>query len=350
MKFRRALRTFALLSLMVIPFIVSGCGLFSKSVTEAIDPPQTEVLEEEFEPTNSWMQSVDGANQFIVYLQDRNSYLAPISLPVGVVEEEEAAVKLLEIMVDQGIYSTSLPADFRAMIPQGTEVLDYELDEETSIAHINFSDPFNNYNAADERAIVESIIWTLTSLDNIKGVEISVEDEALTEMPIAGYPIDGALTREMGINIELAEGVNYTHAAPVTLYFSATTLNQEQYYVPVTRMIERPDSQALAAIEQLIYGPLNEKSLTKVIMPDVAVTALEEYDGVVYIDLHDEAYEPGSFVPSEMLQAVVLSLAENTGINEVQIRMNGDINIFDEHNNSYSAPVSKPIHVNALKM
>src|SRR5690606_1764776 len=102
MKTKKVLRTFALLSLMIIPFIVSGCGLFSKSVTEAIDPPQTEVLEEEFEPSNSWMESVDGTNQFTVYLQDRNSYLAPISLPVGVVEDEEVAVKLLEIMVDQG--------------------------------------------------------------------------------------------------------------------------------------------------------------------------------------------------------------------------------------------------------
>jgi len=350
MKLKKLLHMSALLGLMIIPFILSGCGLFSKSVSESIDPPQTEVLEEDLEPTNSWMQPVEGTNQQTVYLQDHNNYLAPVSLPVAVVEGEDIAVKLLEIMVDQGVYASALPADFRAMIPQGTEVLGYELDEETGIAHINFSERFVNYNAADERAILESITWTLTSLDNIKGVEINVNNEILGEMPIAGFPLDGVLTRTMGINIEIAEGVNYTHASPVTLYFSSETTNQEQYYVPVTRMVERSSSKALTAIEQLINGPQNEKTLTRVILPDVEIASLEEYDGVVYIDLKDEAYEPGLFVPSEMLQAVVLSLSENTGMNEVQIRMNGDINIIDENKNSYSTPVSKPVHVNAFKM
>lgn len=350
------LRSTAIVGVVAIPMIISGCGLFSKSVSEPIDPPQTEVIEEQEEQTSSWLDGasegvMDGAAQYMVYLKDKNGYLAPISLPMAIAEGEEVALKLLEVMVDQGIYSGSLPVDFRAMIPQGTEVLGYELNAETGIATVNLSEQFVDYNMLDERSIVEAITWTLTSLEGVNGVEIQVEGEKLGEMPIAQYPLDEALTRDIGINIEIAEGVNYSHAAPVTLYFSSETSNNEQYFVPVTRMIERSsDGRAVAAIEELIEGPIDAKSLNPVILPNVKVTGIDEYDGVVHIDLQDDSYEPGFFVPSELLNAVILSVAENTGASSVQVRVNGDINIFDENNLSYSEPVSKPMHVNALKM
>lgn len=350
MRAKTWLRSTAIMGVMVIPLMLTGCGLFSKSVSEPIDPPQTEVIEGQEQQTSSWLNQSQDAEQYVVYLQDKNGYLAPISLPMAVTEGEQVAVKLLEVMVDQGLYSSSLPLDFRAMIPQGTEVVGYQLNAETGIATVNLSEPFVDYNGADERSIIEAITWTLTSLDGVKGVDIQVNSEKLEEMPVAQYPMDQPLTRAMGINIEIAEGVSYSQAAPVTLYFSAETANNEQYFVPVTRMIKRADSMEIAAVEQLIAGPINTKALDPVILPNVEVTGLEQYDGVVHIDLQDDAYEPGLFVPSEMLKAVILSVADNTGASSVQVRVNGDINIFDENNISYSQPVNKPLHVNALKL
>ena len=251
-------------------------------------------------------------------------------------------------MVDSGLYATMMPGEFRALIPQGTEVLGFDVTE--GIATVNFSEPFVNYNEADERAIVESIVYTLTSLEDIEGVQIQVNGEPLAEMPIAGYPLATILDRHIGINIEMASGVNYSQAAPVTLYFSAQTLDAEHYFVPVTRMINREDSTVVAAINELREGPLDVKSLTPVMMPDVEVTSYEIYDDVLHVDIQDEAYEPGVFVPSQMLNAMILSLIDNTNVEAVQLRVNGDINIFDEHNQSYSEPVSKPEIVNALKL
>ena len=66
------------------------------------------------------------------------------------------------------------------------------------------------------------------------------------------------------------------------MYFSGETLYEEQYYVPVTRLIERSDSTVHAAVEQLIEGPLNTKELTRD-LPDVEVLSIEEKDGLVII-------------------------------------------------------------------
>jgi len=344
MNLKKWLRNTVMVGVLVIPLMLTGCGFLSKS-SEAIDPPQEEQTQDQ--PT-SWLEQNEGGENYQVYLQDRNGYLAPIALPVVLNNEVEAGQQLLELIVDGGLYAAFMPAEFRALIPQGTEVLGFEVAD--GIAKVNFSEPFVNYNEADERAIVEAIVYTLTSLEGINGVSISVEGEPLHEMPMGGFPLAQVLDRNIGINIEIASGVNYSQAAPVTLYFSAQTLDDEHYFVPVTRMINREQSKIVAAIDQLSAGPLDLKGLTPVLMPDVEVTSYEVYDGVLHVDLQDDSYEPGAFVPSLMLNAMILSLLDNSDVEAVQLRVNGDINIFDEHDQSYSQPVTKPEFVNALKL
>lgn len=347
---KRWIRRTAYVALLALPVITAGCGLFSQQTSKSIDPPQVEMTDGiEGEPTGQALPSGQEIPKLTVYLQDLNGYLAPIAVPLTLGQHEAAPQKALEIMVDNGAYASLLPEGFRALIPQGTQVLSYEYDKEQKLAKVNLSGSFVDYNSQDERAIVEAITWTLTAMSGIEGVELSVDGELLQAMPVDDYPIQGKLTRAMGINIETAEGVNMSSSSPVTLYFSAQTLNNEHYYVPVTRLIDRSDSKAHAAIEQLIQGPLNKRELTSFILPNVEVTSIEEKEGIVVIDLEDEAYQSGQPVPAEMLEAVILSLTENTKAASVQIRINGDTNLVDDNNASYSEPVGRPHHVNALE-
>lgn len=350
---KRWIRRTAYVALLALPVLTAGCGLFSQQTSKSIDPPpqieQTDGIESESEPTGQAPADGITASTLTVYLQDSNGYLAPITVPAALTEKESAPQRALEIMVDSGAYASLLPEDFRAIIPQGTQVLSYDYDQENKIAIMNLSEAFTNYPEQDERAIVEAITWTLTAMSGIEGVELLVEGEPLEAMPVAGFPIQGDLTRAIGINIEHADGVNIASSYPVTLYFSAETLHEEHYYVPVTRLIERSDSTAHAALEQLIEGPLDKKKLTSVILPVVEVTNIEEKEGVLVVDLEDESYVTGQLIPSEMLQSVILSLTESTDADQVQIRINGETNLVDDSNNSYSEPVSRPHHVNALK-
>lgn len=346
---KRWIRGAAITGVLVLPLLTAGCGLFSQETSKSIDPPQVEV-KDGIDGAGTGQASPQGdETQMTVYLQDRNGYLAPISLLTTLGANEVAAQKAIEMMVENGAYADQLPEDFRAVIPQGTQIKSYKYDKEQKLAIVDFSEPFTDYNVQDERTIVEAITWTLTAMTGIEGVEIWYEGAKLPEMPVDGFPLDDKLTRAVGINIEAADGVNYAQSTPVTLYFSAQTQNEEQYYVPVTRLVARSESTAQAALEQLISGPLNKKELTSVILPDVQVKSIEQKDDVVTVDLQDEAYEAGQKVPAEMLQALVLSITENTGATSVQIRLNGETNVVDDANNSYSEPVGRPHHVNAIK-
>lgn len=346
---KRWIRGAVLSGVLVLPILTSGCGLFSKQTSQSIDPPQVEVKDGVEGAETGQAIGVGEEAQMTVYLEDRNGYLAPISLQTSLGAKEQAAQKALEMMVENGAYANQLPEDFRAVIPQGTQIKSYKYDKEQKLAKVEFSEPFSDYNPQDERTIVEAITWTLTAMPGIEGVEIWYEGAKLPEMPQDGFPLDNTLTRSVGINIEAADGVNYAQSTPVTLYFSAQTLNDEQYYVPVTRLVARSETPTKAALEQLISGPLNKKELTSVIIPDVQVKDVVQEGDVVTVDLQDEGYQQGQKLPSEMLQALVLSITENTKAATVQIKVNGESNFTDEANNSYSEPVGRPHHVNAIK-
>lgn len=346
------IRRTALTGVLVLPILTAGCGLFSQETGKSIDPPQNEESTNGADNgTEQTGQADPGAQEsrLTVYLQDRNGYLAPIAVPAALGENEQAGQRALEIMVDNGAYAGDIPEDFRALIPQGTQIKSYTYDKENKLALVDFSESFGNYNASDERAIVEAITWTLTAMPGIEGVQLSLEGKKLEEMPEDAFPLDLALNRDIGINIEAAEGVKYSQSTPVTLYFSAKTLGDEQYYVPVTRLIDSDKPVAEAAMAELIAGPLNTKELTSIILPDVEVTSIEEQEDVITVDLKDETYEAGQKMPAEMLEAVVLSLTENTGKSMVQILINGEANVVDDLNKSYSKPVGRGHHVNALE-
>ncbi|MFF2480588.1 GerMN domain-containing protein [Paenibacillus sp. NPDC058071] len=346
------LRRAAIGALLVLPILTAGCGIFSRQTDGAIDPPQNgSGVTDEGTKTGQAATSEQGdGSHLTVYLKDRNGYLAPVALRTTFGKNEEPGQKALEMMVNGGAYASQIPEDFSAVLPEGTQVNSFHVDKDSKIATVDFSEPFSGYTATEERSIVEAITWTLTAIQGIEGVEVWSEGEKLTEMPVDSFPLDEPLTRAVGINLEAADGVNYSDSTPVTLYFSSQTSNDEQYYVPVTRLIARPQTtKAQAALEQLIAGPLDRKQLSAVITDDVKVTSVQEKDHILTVDLKDDAYERGQAAPKEMLEALVLSLTETTSADKVQILLNGDSNIVDSEDNSYQEPASRPHHVNAIK-
>jgi germination protein M len=61
-------------------------------------------------------------------------------------------------------------------------------------------------------------------------------------------------------------------------------------------------------------------------------------------------FADGKGVPAEMLESVVLTVAQNSDDSLVQIRLNGKESITDTDNMDYSKPVSAPEYLNDLPL
>jgi germination protein M len=348
MKRYKWIRWTAIISLVVLPLLLTGCGLFkSDDASSSIDPPQNEETAAQTD-VEAVMGSEEEMQQTTLYFKDANGFVAPLSMSVPKVVG--IAQKSLEYMVEGGPAVNMLPAGFTALIPQGTKIKGMNIIKDKKLAIVDFSKEFTSYNVRDERKILEAVTWTLTGFPTIDQVEIWVEGEALKEMPVDGTPLDEPLSRVMGINIEMSDGVNLSQSSPVTLYFLNQSEDEFQYYVPVTRMVERTDDIASAALAELIKGPKHNSSLEQVIVPTAELLDVTRNEDIITVNFTSAILSADEKAPAESLQSVILSLTDTTGASKVQIMVDGKAKISSTDEQSYSTPVSRPTVVNPFKL
>ncbi|WP_199618411.1 GerMN domain-containing protein [Paenibacillus alkalitolerans] len=329
--------------------LLSGCSLFgSQEASTQIDPPpplSAETMMDQIEEVGA----AEGKFKPMLYYEDMDGYIVPLSIPIAY-DGVDYAKTALEYMVKGGSSDGLLPEGFTALLPEGTKVLSIDIDKTDRTATVDFSKQFTQYEAKDERKILEGVTWALTNFPTVDYVELWVEGKRLTEMPVARTPLDEPLSRKFGINVEVAKGVQYNRSTPVTLYFMNQAADFD-YYVPVTRMIELTEDVASATVAELVKGPLQPNKLEAVFMPSVKATSVMSDDNNLTVDFDPSIVADNSKIPAESLQAVILSLTETTAAKGVKITVEGKTQAVGTDDKNYGAkPVSRPNVVNRFEM
>lgn len=344
-----SLRTVSAAALLSIPMVLSGCGMFGAQSSEAVDPPPP--IQEA-----AMIQAAEGNGALAmlplttVYLQDQQGLLAPVSLTLPSGTDASSPKTALDTLVTGGAYAGMLPEGFQGVLPQGTVVQNVTIHADDKLAVVEFSGNFSKYDAKEERKMLEAVTWTLTGTPDVENVQIWVDGKKLTQMPVNSTPLPEPLNRAVGINLDLGDTF-VTNSSPVTVYFSAASPAGIQYYVPVTRLVTPGEDRVQAALNELIKGPDKDGELEEVMTGGTELQSVKTAeDGTVTVALKDDMFAEGDIVPSELLQSVVLTTAENTASKDakVQIEWNGQKTVMGDDNRDYSAPVSKPEYINEI--
>ena len=116
-----------------------------------------------------------------IYLLDSNNYLACAKIITNEKDIEKRAVELLESLIIDSNKQDNIPSGFKAIIPSETKILSLKYNE--GVIKVNFSSELLNTKKENEEAIIESIIYTLTSIDKVKYIIIYVDNDLLTKLP-----------------------------------------------------------------------------------------------------------------------------------------------------------------------
>jgi germination protein M len=334
------------LTVLTSTVLLSGCGLFGTETQKKIDPPKTVVQNKASkETTATSKQKAENTVKTELYLIDKNGYVVPQTLDLP--KTASVAKQALEYLVANGPVTEMLPNDFRAVLPEDTE-LSVDISKE-GVATVNFSKEFKNYQPADEMKILQSVTWTLTQFDNVKSVKLKMNGHELTEMPVNGTPISENLSRATGINFDTTDVVDITNTKPVTVYYIGGE-EGSYYYVPVTRRVSvKETDNIVAVVNELVKGPSEKSNLVSEFMPDVKLLDAPKYeDGKVTLNFNENVY--GSFeekvISQHLLDSLVLSLTEQTGIEKVAIQVKGKAELKNDKGKKLSEPVSRPEKVN----
>lgn len=206
-----------------------------------------------------------------IYLVDSDDYVARTTISTCKCDGTEKAMDLLEGLIIGGGKSSIIPNGFRSVIPSGTTIKNIELKDK--VITIDFSKEFLDINEKEESKMIESIVYTLTSINGIDKVIIKVEGELLNRLP-SGTNITTMLDRSYGIN-KSYDLVNTSNIESYTVYY-VNEYNDNKYYVPVTKYVNSKTEEPIKVIiKELSSSPIYETNLMSYLN---ASTELNSYE------------------------------------------------------------------------
>ena len=134
----------------------------------------------------------------VIYLLDNNNYLSRTKISVNNKNEISKAIDLIEGLTIKGKKKDIIPNGFKPLLPENTRILDISLKDK--ILKIDFSKEFNNVDINQEEQLIESLIYTLTSIEGIDKITIYIEGNKLNVLPKNKIKLPEYLDKSYGIN------------------------------------------------------------------------------------------------------------------------------------------------------
>ncbi|MBR1413271.1 MAG: GerMN domain-containing protein [Bacilli bacterium] len=253
-----------------------------------------------------------------IFFIDSNNLVARTKI---VLKKELNQVDKAKSIIDSLIINSKnkdyIPSGFKAIIPENTRVIDLTIEDD--LLKVNFTKDLLTVNELVEEKMLESIIYSLTELDNIKRIMIFVEGNNLLELPNSRKKLPVILTRDYGIN-KVVDLDKIKETTKTVIYYVAK--NGDNYYnIPVTLINNDNKEKIEIIIDELKSNSVSEPNLISYL---TASSELEDYEILenqiklsfnkyLLDDLHN------SNILEEVKYSLALSIKDNYGIDSLSI-------------------------------
>lgn len=196
------------------------------------------------------------SNTSIIYLLDQNNYIARVSVITVNKTSEKQIYELIEYLTEDSSKNNTLKEGFAPIIPKNTKLL--SINTENDLVKLNFSKQFLTIDEEKEDKLISSLVYTLTSLENINKISIYIEGNILNKMP-SGKQIPAIIDRSYGIN-QKYNVTNIKGSTKTTIYY-LSKFKDYYYYVPFTMVNNENKEKIEIIIEELASKNVYETSL-----------------------------------------------------------------------------------------
>lgn len=280
-----------------------------------------------------------------VYLINKNNLLTPLTV---VIEKKDIVIDELKELVSLLKEDSNLKNDnFNKVLNKECDIKNITLEDST--VTLNFNESFNNYDAKNEKRIVESLVWTCLQYDEITNVKLQVEDKDLTYMPLNNTPLPSLLNKDIGINSHLCIGDTTKETVNV---FYETTIEDDKYYVPVSVKVDDLDNDHEEIIKGMTYSlPLYTNLKVPSLVNRIEVLKYNEIDdnNNLNLELSSKALYDEKTIDNSVFNLLVMNLMFNDeNIETVSVSVNDEVLMVSGYEEN-TVPVSN-ITFNEIKL
>lgn len=250
-----------------------------------------------------------------IYLLDSNDFVARINVSLNSKEPTDKALEIIEYMTENGKYASLIPNGFTAIVPSNAKVLGSELKDGNF--KVNFSKDLFDIKPQHEMKLVEALIYSLTSIEDIKSITILLEGTILNKLPSSNEFLPNPLDRSFGINkkynIDNLKGTSKT-----TMYY-LSKYDDYYYYIPVTKVSNDNNEKIEIIIKELSSSPIYETSLMSYLNSETTLQNYEFLDKKLSIDFNNAILSDitKSDILEEVTYAINLSIKDNYDVDSV---------------------------------
>lgn len=266
---------------------------------------------------------IDNKMQSSVYLLDDDNYVSKVISYYDKVSIEEEIKNKINILT----YGLIGHDNFYSLIPKNTKLNNLKVEKNN--VYLDFSKEILNVSKYLEEEMIESIVYTLTEINGIENIYITVNDEKLEYLPNSKKRLPYPLTREYGINKEY-DISSFNDISKTTIIFSKT-VDDILYYVPVTKISNDTNEKIDIIIDELKSGVNSQENLNGYISENVILEDYEILDDKISLVFNDYIFNDinNNIILEEVKYAIAESIFENYNINEVVFNTKDNKNLYN---------------------
>ena len=267
-------------------------------------------LNEKLEYVNSEINMND------IFLLDKNNYVSLTKVVLTETQIEAKAKELLNTLIIGN--SDKVPNGFKSIIPPDTKILSLKYDK--GLIKVDFSNELLDIDEEKEEKMIEAIVYTLTSIDDVNKVIIYVEGEILTKLPKTKQNLPSTLDRTFGINKEY-DFHKTSNITDVTIYY-VNKYDNNTYYVPVTKYLNDDRDKITIIIDQLGANFNYNNNLMSYLNENVKLVSKSINNKTINLEFNDYIFDDITTekVLEEVIYTISLSIKENYDINEIILK------------------------------
>lgn len=247
-----------------------------------------------------------------IYLVDNNNLISRFDI----LKNNDNTNDLIKEVINDltiGTNSNHIPNNFKKIIPEGTKIIDFSIDN--NLLKINFTKELFNVNENDSEKMIESILYSLTEIDNIDKIMIFVENESLLKIPNTNKTLPNILDRSYGIN-KIYDISNTKNVSKITTYY-VNKLDNISYYTPVTYISNKNNEKIEIIIEQLKSSPTYQTNLVSYLASSTELLSYEILENSVNLSFNNEIMSLNeNNIVEEVKYSISLSVRDTYNINE----------------------------------
>lgn len=251
-----------------------------------------------------------------VYLLDSNDYVARVLISASNDSIISKATSLIDALTIGGKKENVIPNGFRSIIPSGTKVIDIELEDGVLI--INFSKDILDIDKKYEDKMIESLTYTLTSINGIDSIKLLVDGKELKRLPNSNKLLPTFLDKSYGIN-KIYEITNVGNIDSYTVYF-VNNVNDNKYYIPVTKYVnDYKQDKIRIIIDELASSFTYQSNLSSFLNENTKLLNYEVIDKQIKLNFNDMIFNDitNNDILEEVVYTICLSINDSIDIDSV---------------------------------